>query len=265
MQNPKHPSGDSSTNDGKSPPSSPQNPPPPPSADDTNLVDLSLTIQNTNNNSGGRDGKEPKIMKTALEVLAELASDESPNDDGGGDGGMGQSGGIGASMAVAVGGAGGSMVVVQGSVGAGRDQGRASGKRRKVSDVKDPPSGKPTCPLCHKEFQSWKGAFGHMRKHPERQYRGFHKPPSFSTPLSLPAGAGEGSRTGEDRAAATTQPPSGGVLFDLNQPVTDVSESSNAADQRNEEALVSRPVAEEKNLRFDLNALPSDEDDNEDN
>ncbi|CAL0331966.1 unnamed protein product [Lupinus luteus] len=269
MQNPKHPSGDSSTTDGKSPPSSPQNPPPPPSDDDTNtnLVDLTLTIQNTNNNSGGKDGKEPpKIMKTALEVLAELASDESPNDDVG-DGGMGQSGGIGASMAVAVGGVGGSTVVVQGSVGAVGDQGRAAGKRRKVSDVKDPPRGKPTCPLCHKEFQSWKGAFGHMRKHPEREYRGFHKPPSFSTPLSLPAGNqgdGECSRTGEDRAAAS-QPSGGGVLFDLNQPVTEVSGSSNVADQRNEEAPVSAPAAEEKNLGFDLNALPSDEDDNQDN
>ncbi|KAF1861499.1 hypothetical protein Lal_00025845 [Lupinus albus] len=266
MQNPKHPSGDSSTTDGKSPPSSPEHPPPPPPSDDdtnTNIGDLSLTIQNTNNNSGGRDGKETKIMKTALEVLAELASDESNNDVGGDGGGMGQSGGSVASVAVAVGSAGGSVAVVQG--GGGRYQGRAAGKRRKVSHVKDPPRGKPTCPSCNKEFRSWKGAFGHQRKHPERNYRGFNEPPSFTTPSSLRAGEGEGARTAGDRAAAPQPPPAGGLPFDLNQPVSDVSGSSNVADQGNEEAQVSPPAAEEKNLGFDLNALPTDEDDNEDN
>ncbi|OIW11087.1 hypothetical protein TanjilG_22894 [Lupinus angustifolius] len=246
MKNPNHPSGDSNT-DRKSPSSSPPQPPLPPSDD--------------NDNSRGRRGRQEAttIMKTALQVLAELASDDSTNDGGG----EGSGGGGVASMELAVGGGvGGSTVVVQEGVGGSGNQGKRAGKKRKSSDVKDPPSGKPCCPLCHKEFNSWKGAFGHMRKHPERGYRGFHKPPSFSTPSSLHArnqGDGEGN--------STSSQPVGGVLFDLNEPLTAEAESSNADAERNE-APVSpphpRPRAEENKLGFDLNELPGD-DDNEDN
>ncbi|CAL0311423.1 unnamed protein product [Lupinus luteus] len=229
MKNPNHPSVYSNT-DRKSPSSSPPHPPVP-----------------SSHNSGRRGGtsergrQETTIMKTALEVLAELASDDSTNDCGGegsGGGGVGTIQSGVASMELAVGGVcGGSTVVVQEGVGISSDQGQRAGKKRKSSEVKDPPSGKPSCPLCHKEFNSWKGAFGHMRKHPERD--------------------GEGK--------STSSQPAGGVLFDLNEPVTVEAGSSNSAAERNE-AMVSPPppAAKENKLGFDLNELPGD-DDNEDN
>nr|KYP66564.1 hypothetical protein KK1_012861 [Cajanus cajan] len=57
-------------------------------------------------------------------------------------------------------------------------------KKRKTSEVRDPPRGKPICPVCNKEFTSWKAAFGHMRAHPNRDYRGFYKPPAFPSSSS---------------------------------------------------------------------------------
>lgn len=178
MEKQNQPSKDSTTpTDPKTPPSSPQHPPP--SDDDSNKVDPSGASRSTG---------ETKIMKTPLQVLAELASSESSEShEGGGNGGGGGSGsggGLslggggsgGTSLALAVG--GGPMTVVQEP-----PAGEGRGKKRKGSEVKDPPSGKPSCPLCFKEFSSWKGAFGHMRKHPDREYRGFYKPP-VSTPSS---------------------------------------------------------------------------------
>lgn len=57
-------------------------------------------------------------------------------------------------------------------------------KKRKPSNIIDPPKGKPICEICHKEFSGWKAAFGHMRAHPNRGYRGFFKPPDFSSSSS---------------------------------------------------------------------------------
>ncbi|KAK9273006.1 hypothetical protein L1049_017813 [Liquidambar formosana] len=37
--------------------------------------------------------------------------------------------------------------------------------------------GKPTCPVCNKDFLSMKSLFGHMRCHPEREWRGIQPPP----------------------------------------------------------------------------------------
>ncbi|GMH27776.1 hypothetical protein Nepgr_029619 [Nepenthes gracilis] len=38
-------------------------------------------------------------------------------------------------------------------------------------------NGKPTCSLCNKSFPSMKSLFGHMRCHPEREWRGMLPPP----------------------------------------------------------------------------------------
>lgn len=85
----------------------------------------------------------------------------------------------------------GGAVGVGGSVEKAVDPSGGSGegtkRKRKPSDVIDPPSGTPKCDVCLKEFASWKAAFGHMRAHPNRQYRGFFKPPDFSSTSTAPA------------------------------------------------------------------------------
>ncbi|WVZ12893.1 hypothetical protein V8G54_017423 [Vigna mungo] len=162
--------------------------------------------------------KDESTMKTPWQVLDELrdeSSDDGENDVGGGSGnhrrgksgvgggsgdhnnngvrgrigGENDNGGengngvppVAVAVAVAVGGGGGGKVEL---VESGVVKEGMMGKKRKTSIVRDPPSGKPTCPLCLKQFPTWKGAFGHMRAHPDRDYRGFFKPPVFGSPSS---------------------------------------------------------------------------------
>lgn len=123
-------------------------------------------------------------IKTALEVLAELSAGDEElggNNEGENDGGNDASGRQdGGSVAVAIGG-GGSLVIEGGSGGMSGD---GQVRKRRNVQVRDPPPGNPRCPECGREFATWKAAFGHMRKHPERTHRGFFPPPSFNCPTN---------------------------------------------------------------------------------
>jgi hypothetical protein len=159
-----------STNNNSSPPNSPPH-----------------TPNETNPNGEGLE----TIAKTSEEILADLSapSDEEIITNGNGDGGANDDGGdqnrVPRAMDVALTVDGSNACVVEQG---GRNDRAQPFKKRKGISLRDPPPGKPKCPECHKEFASWRAAFGHMRTHPERPHRGFFPPPTFTptAPVVVP-------------------------------------------------------------------------------
>lgn len=78
-----------------------------------------------------------------------------------------------ASVVQMIGSCGGIVSAIeQGNVAAGQIK-----KRRKPAQMAVPEGVIPTCCVCFRSFKSWKALFGHMRCHPDRQWRGCFPPP----------------------------------------------------------------------------------------
>ncbi|KAL2348687.1 hypothetical protein Fmac_002687 [Flemingia macrophylla] len=204
-------------------------------------VVVAMEMDGNNNKGNGNSTKNEIPLAVAVAV-----SDGSNNSDQ-----------IPVAVPMVVAGGGGSSVAVT-LVNEGVQE-----KKRKALDVRDPPRGKPICPVCSKEFPTWKGVFGHMRAHPNRDYRGFYKPPVFasSSQDQLP-NKGDGAKNNSTSVTGTNEVHNSGekqkgmasssnqVLdFDLNEPVEEVEIGSF---QTAEES-----VHEEKDVVFDLNEMPS--------
>ncbi|KAK3224471.1 hypothetical protein Dsin_011496 [Dipteronia sinensis] len=100
--------------------------------------------------------------------------------------------------------------------------------QRKKGQLHEVPSGSPKCYRCKKMFKSWKGVFGHMRKHKvgeARKLRGAFPPPDFTPPGG--ASPEKGTVIEEELApvllnlaqqvlSQSTRPD--GLIIDLNQP-----------------------------------------------
>ncbi|KFK30213.1 hypothetical protein AALP_AA7G232500 [Arabis alpina] len=122
---------------------------------------------------------------------------------------------------------------VAAKAGGSGEEGEVVKKARKKgsSTLTHPPEGPPICNICRKEFVSWKGVFGHLRSHKNRDYKGYQPPPTFNA-------AEEGFGLG-----------TGGVDIDLNDPPMGEEEEE--------------PSESESVPQFDLNMFPTHEEEEE--
>ncbi|XP_020216843.1 uncharacterized protein LOC109800474 [Cajanus cajan] len=211
-----------------------------PSSDDTR----------THNPQGG----EGEIMKTPWQVLEELCGGDSESGCSDSKCGGSSSGGVPVVVTVVVSGGGGggsssSVVVTPVSEG-------VQAKGRGTSEVRDP------CPVCNKDFTTWKGAFGHMHAHPNCDYNGFFKSRVFASSSQYQPPSDNNKSDGAKKSSTTSNStnevdnsgekrlissPNQVLDFDLNESMEEAVKSSHIAKES---------VRKEKDLGFDLNQMP---------
>ncbi|KAH0973790.1 hypothetical protein GBA52_025946 [Prunus armeniaca] len=112
-----------------------------------------------------------------------------------------------------------------GTAGGSMIPGSSSGsppRAKRKAEITAPEGVSPVCSVCKRSnFSSWKALFGHMRCHPERQWRGCFPPPGFEeAQRALQQGERLGALRGFDLNEASDPEEEneggGGGGFDLN-------------------------------------------------
>ena len=162
-------------------------------------------------------------------------------------GGGGSSGKGSTSIPMGLGGG----IQVGGSVGSSaathhhHEVGGPSRPKRKAAEIVAPAGVEPICSVCRRDFGSWKALFGHMRSHPERQWRGCFPPPAMQQPTQGDQGPrAQGVRSSSEGSQMAL------LNIDLNQPQEGETTSASSASNKVEASGT-----------FDLNMPPASDDD----